>query len=190
MAQTLKDATQARIARAALGLFAARGYEGTTMEAIARRARVSAGNIYRYHRSKQLLFGTLIDDAFVDACARALGLRGATAAAWPDRDGVRFLVDNRLRARILLGGARGSRWDGFAARRVAAWARRARTTTGGERSLRADRVRGRALAQAYRGYVAALVEILGEAEPVEEALAAYTRYHRAGITALVGAVES
>ncbi|HEY7143029.1 MAG TPA: TetR family transcriptional regulator [Streptosporangiaceae bacterium] len=47
--------TRAAIAEAALALFRERGYEATTMRAIAQRAGVSAGNAYYYFSSKQEL---------------------------------------------------------------------------------------------------------------------------------------
>jgi AcrR family transcriptional regulator len=195
MAQRLKDATQARIARAALALFAERGYEGTTMEAIAGRARVSAGNIYRYYRSKQVLFGTLIDDDFVDALVRALGLRRSSgrAAARPrdfahaffSDESVRFASDHRLRVIILLGRARGSRWEGFAAELEALLCRAALAHFGaGQRRPRRDRLFAATLARIYRHFIAAMVELLAELERPEQiarAMGAYARYHRAGI---------
>ncbi|MDA3649177.1 TetR/AcrR family transcriptional regulator [Saccharopolyspora indica] len=48
-----KAATQLEIARAAAALFAERGSDGTTAEAIAERAGVSLRTFYRYFRTKQ-----------------------------------------------------------------------------------------------------------------------------------------
>ncbi len=47
--------TRARILEAALTLFNERGYEGTTMRAVAERAEVSVGNAYYYFASKEHL---------------------------------------------------------------------------------------------------------------------------------------
>ena len=49
------DETRARILEAALALFLERGYQETTMRAIAERAGVAAGNAYYYFESKEHL---------------------------------------------------------------------------------------------------------------------------------------
>ncbi|MFJ4963864.1 TetR/AcrR family transcriptional regulator [Streptomyces sp. NPDC088729] len=55
-----KAATQLDIARAAAALFAEHGPDGTTAEAIARRAGVALRTFYRYFRSKQDAVGPLL----------------------------------------------------------------------------------------------------------------------------------
>src|SRR5437868_7079527 len=63
-----KAATKEGIMEAALSVFHERGYEGTTIPAIASRAGVAQGTLYNYFPSKEkLLF----------ACARAGGSPGA-----------------------------------------------------------------------------------------------------------------
>lgn len=67
--------TRAQIVDAALALFRERGYEGTTMRAIADRAGVSVGNAYYYFRSKDQLIQGFYDQLADDhraACAPAL----------------------------------------------------------------------------------------------------------------------
>src|SRR5918996_6192085 len=55
-AKTLKgDQTKARILETALEIFRERGYEETTMRAIADTAEVSLGNAYYYFSSKEFL---------------------------------------------------------------------------------------------------------------------------------------
>ncbi len=49
------ERTRARILEVALSLFASRGYDKTTMRAIASQANVSLGNAYYYFRSKEHL---------------------------------------------------------------------------------------------------------------------------------------
>ena len=54
--KTLKgDQTKALILETALEMFRERGYEETTMRAIAEKAGVSLGNAYYYFRSKEYL---------------------------------------------------------------------------------------------------------------------------------------
>src|SRR6201991_888301 len=49
------DQTKALILETALEIFQERGYEQTTMRAIAEKAKVSLGNAYYYFRSKEYL---------------------------------------------------------------------------------------------------------------------------------------
>jgi AcrR family transcriptional regulator len=199
MTQTLKEKTQAKIANAALALFAAHGYEATTMEAIARRARISAGNIYRYYRNKQVLFHSLIDDDFVAALARVIGQRMAAARGLRDprarsRDlpyaffsdeSLRFAIDHRLRVVILLARAGGSRHQRFAERLVTTMCRSTLAHFRAQRrSIRTSRGLTFALTRIYRNYVATLAELLyGLARPeqIYEAVERYSRYHLVGI---------
>jgi AcrR family transcriptional regulator len=204
MAQTLKQDTQAKIAHAALALFAERGYDATTMEAIAGHARVSTGNIYRYYRNKQLLFHTLIDDDFVAAFVGVLRRRVAAARdvakvrrvpagssyALLAGESLRFALDHRLRVVILLGRAQGSRYQGFAEKLVAMLCKGAlahfRARSGGNGRSRPPRTLPFTLTRIYRNYVATLVELLYELprpEALCEAIERYTRYHRIGLDA-------
>lgn len=59
-----------RIMRAALALFAERGFHGTPVPLVAERAQVGAGTIYRYFASKEALVNALYrhwKQAFLDA---------------------------------------------------------------------------------------------------------------------------
>jgi len=69
------EQTRAAILGAALELFRERGYEDTTMRAIAERAGVALGNAYYYFRSKEHLiqaFYGRTHDEHLAACASAL----------------------------------------------------------------------------------------------------------------------
>ncbi len=56
---TRPDDKREAILQAALELFSERGFHGTAVPAIAERARVAAGTIYRYFDSKEALVNTL-----------------------------------------------------------------------------------------------------------------------------------
>lgn len=56
-----------RIARAALELFAARSYEGTTTKEIARRARTTERTLFKHFGSKEKLFAQTVFPAFLRA---------------------------------------------------------------------------------------------------------------------------
>jgi AcrR family transcriptional regulator len=53
---------RARIKEAGLALFGTEGYEGTSIDAVARRANLAVGGCYQHFRSKRQLLLTLMDD--------------------------------------------------------------------------------------------------------------------------------
>lgn len=55
----MKSNKREDILNAALVLFAERGFEGTTVPDIAKKAKVGAGTIYRYFESKEMLLNVL-----------------------------------------------------------------------------------------------------------------------------------
>ncbi len=55
---------RAQILAAAAALFSQSGYQGVTVDAIARRAGISKGNLYWYFRSKREIFQLLFKDIF------------------------------------------------------------------------------------------------------------------------------
>lgn len=52
-----KALRQAQLLETAIAVFAERGYQATTMDEIAQRARVSKGMLYLYFKNKEALFG-------------------------------------------------------------------------------------------------------------------------------------
>jgi AcrR family transcriptional regulator len=203
MAQYLKDDVRERIERAALVVFARDGVRAATMAAIAKRAGVSAGNIYHYYPAKDALHAAVIPEAFVRRFERLIrdrvrSLRGvADIGALGPRapfhalaeDLLAFSMRHRLEVVVLLGRSAGTGHAGFAAHLVRVMQRlavaHARSLGGGGAASPAVRA---ALDRIYRHWVASLVEILEThtAEPaIREAVAAYARYHLAGLAALL-----
>jgi AcrR family transcriptional regulator len=199
MAQVLKDAVRDRIVAAALAVFAAEGYAGATMGAIAEAAGISTGNVYRYFPGKRELFDAVVSPAFVRRFRSLLrrrvrsleGVRDARdlAADAPyhlaSEELLRFAIDHRLRVIVLLARSDGSRHQGFAERTVEDLVRLAVAhftaldpTTVLDRPMRFD------LTEIYRAFVRVLVRILEsfDTEPATRAaVEAYTRYHLAGL---------
>lgn len=68
-----KEARRREILEAAFVEFSARGYEGASMEAIARRARASKETLYAWFDNKETLFQTLVE-------ARIEGITGHVGA--------------------------------------------------------------------------------------------------------------
>lgn len=71
-----RRARKAAIQAAAVGVFADKGFSGTTMEDVARRAEVSVGTIYLYYRSKEDLYVSLLFESmhrFTEAIETIMG---------------------------------------------------------------------------------------------------------------------
>jgi AcrR family transcriptional regulator len=77
--ETKSARTRSTIIDAALRLFRERGYEATTMRAIAAEAGVSVGNAYYYFSSKEELIQGFYDRAQVDHAAAARPVLDSTA---------------------------------------------------------------------------------------------------------------
>jgi AcrR family transcriptional regulator len=54
--QVLKKEVRSAIIKAAVNEFFEKSYHGTSMRAVAQRANISVGNVYRYYKNKQSLF--------------------------------------------------------------------------------------------------------------------------------------
>ncbi len=72
-----KEARPAEIVQAALATFVERGYAGTKLEAIARRAGISKGTMYLYFPSKEALFRAVVDQAMVPTIERGEALEAS-----------------------------------------------------------------------------------------------------------------
>lgn len=126
MAQQLKEEVRERMTSAAEVVFAEAGYGGATMAAIAREAGISTGNLYRYFGSKDDLFYAVFTDAFaaelldllqhrVASLVQASDLTELDADAAADGEALlSFWVAHREKVIVLLDGAAGSRFEGFA----------------------------------------------------------------------------
>lgn len=132
MAQTLKPELRDRVLGAAEALFAEAGYKGATMAAIAERAGMSTGNLYRYFADKDALFYEVVSDEFAARFMRLLARRmkslvQATDLTELEREAqadaealLTFWVEQRLKVVIILDRAQGSRHEGFAERFIEA----------------------------------------------------------------------
>ena len=79
---------RARLQTAALALFGEKGYESTSIEDVARRAKLPVGTVYQHFRSKQQLLLVLMDELLEGLSW--LDLRPATLAN--PREGIRGLL--------------------------------------------------------------------------------------------------
>jgi len=88
--------TRDRIARAALGVFAAQGYDGTTTRQIADTAGVNLGLLQYHFGAKEKLWRASVDVAFAEL-ERGLERVSADADAISDDERVRRLIRNHVR---------------------------------------------------------------------------------------------
>ena len=72
MAQVLKDETRGMIIEAAKNEFLEQGYRDSSMRRIASKSRMTAGNLYRYFKSKEDLMAVIVAPAY-EAIDRVLG---------------------------------------------------------------------------------------------------------------------
>lgn len=198
MPQTLKPEVRERILAAALARFAERGYAGTTMQEIARRAGMAVANLYRYSPSKEELFEAAVPRATVarfeallersvQAHAHLAGLpRPADEAAAGAL--LEFWIEQRFVVIILLDRAGGSALEGFAQRfverLVALSLAEIRAAYPGVVVHREARL---VLAQIFentRRTIAVLLESCADAAAIRRAVAAFRSYQVAGLAAL------
>jgi AcrR family transcriptional regulator len=127
MPQVLKEGVRARILDAALEVFAAEGFAGATMAAIAERAGLGTASLYRYHASKDELFAAVITPALarrfevlLDRRVRALARGTLRGEPTDDLGGemLQFWLENRLAVVILLDRAAGTPHEAYGQRFV------------------------------------------------------------------------
>ena len=130
MPQVLKPEVRARILRAGLEVFAAQGYLGATMNAIAEQAELGAASLYRYFPSKAELFEAAITpdlaaqfERLMEQRVRALAEQSSKAPFKPNQDYgaemLDFWLQHRLAVVVLLDRAQGSSYEHYGERFVA-----------------------------------------------------------------------
>ncbi|MFP2904074.1 TetR/AcrR family transcriptional regulator [Pyxidicoccus sp. 3LFB2] len=129
MPQVLKDEVRERILTAALQVFAAHGYTGATMTAIAERAGLGTASTYRYYPGKSELFDAVVTpelawrfESLLERRVRALAQVALGEAPRDTQDlgdeMLRFWEQNRLAVVVLLDRAEGTAYARFGERFV------------------------------------------------------------------------
>ncbi|WP_134500984.1 TetR/AcrR family transcriptional regulator [Microvirga pakistanensis] len=123
MAQYLKESVRNDIAQAALRVFARDGYEGARIPDIAAAAGISTGNVYRYFKSKDELFYSVVDQKFAASFLRVLRRRVRALQAVDKADDLtsknaadallEFWIEHRLKVVVILSCAQGSAYESF-----------------------------------------------------------------------------
>jgi AcrR family transcriptional regulator len=76
------ESTRQALVDSALDLFTKRGYAGTSLEAIVRRARVTKGALYHHFTGKQALFEAVFDQVETAAMNRLSKVVAGDGTAW------------------------------------------------------------------------------------------------------------
>ena len=115
MAQHKKDSIKDSIDKAALEVFAKKGYKGTKISDISDFSSISVGNIYRYYKSKEEIFYNIVSVDFLEIVRELLYKKIKAAGRegfWLINEEVlAFLTQNRLAVRIVLGNNEGTRYE-------------------------------------------------------------------------------
>ena len=201
MVQVLKDSVRDKITQAAESEFAEVGFKSATVEAIARKAGVATGTVYKYFPNKKALFQSIITDDFVEELAHLTRSRIASFAK-PDGldagqnpmegesgDLLRFFVHNRLKVVILLGWGKGTKYEDF----VPNYIHEMELQTMNQAQEQFPQLKRtqvfrfmvrKSLTESIRGIVSILQEFTDE-KSIHAAFTASVGYQLAGINALV-----
>ena len=198
--QILKNNIRVQIERSAMQLFAARGFDLTTMAEIAVLAGISTGNLYRYHSNKEELLYALIPESFVESCLQmlrqkielAMGMNAKQVAASREfRKSnaalLKFILDNRQRLLILLRGCKGSRWQDFRATTRQMITEKAGNYFAGIQTRSETRPDPVLLNGIYENLINITITILGSdgsRKACRQAVVGLLKYHQAGLAAL------
>jgi AcrR family transcriptional regulator len=194
MAQVLKDEVRERIRRAALEVFAERGFRGATMPEIARRAGVAPANLYRYHDDKEALFAAVVpeEDALLERSVRSLASlatappSGTTEA---NEELLAFWIENRHAVIVLLDRGADTRYEHYGERFVERLvALTVDELHGAHPGLRLSREARKVLTIIFdntRRAMASILQTTHDDARVREAIAGFRSYQMAGLAAFV-----
>jgi len=169
--QILKDKIKDSICHAALDEFSEKGYEKASMREIAAKAGITAGNMYRYFKSKEDLFGEVLSPAH----EKVLNLISYNIHAREKIAGSGNIVEeiaqitaeiythHRAELLILLNGSTGSRYQNYKQGLIELVKNRINETLfsqlKGERQPLEDEYLSRAMAASYlEGFIVLLKE--------------------------------
>lgn len=124
MAQYKKDLVKESIDSAALAVFASKGYRDTKITDISRLASISVGNIYKYYKSKEVIFIGIVPESFIESLKKVLYKKIVIAREknlklqediedfWlNNQEVIAFLVENRELVLIVLKNNRGTKYE-------------------------------------------------------------------------------
>ncbi|WNG36978.1 TetR/AcrR family transcriptional regulator [Archangium violaceum] len=204
MPQVLKDDVRERILVSALQVFAAHGYIGATMTAIAEGAGLGTASLYRYYASKGELFDAVVTpalaerfEALLEQRVRALAQVALSDASRPVDDHgeemLRFWVENRLAVVVLLDRAEGTAYahygERFVEQLVSASLAQIRATHPGVRVSATARFVLTRIFENTRRMLAAILEEHESERALREAIEGFWSYQLPGLRGFVAWVN-
>lgn len=199
MAQVLKDEVRERIRKAALEVFAERGFRGATMPEIARRAGVAPANLYRYYDDKDALFAAVVPDDLArrhdELLAQSVRSLASLAAAPPtgtteaNEALLVFWVENRHAVVVLLDRAADTRYahygERFVERLVALSVREIHAAYPDLRMSSEAKKTLTIIFDNTRRAIACILDSTRDEARVREAIAGFRSYQMAGLAAFI-----
>lgn len=190
MPQVLKADLRERILRAALEVFAARGFTHSTMAMIAERAGLGTASLYRYYPGKTELFAAAIPSELVrefegllEKRVRSLGTSLSTTD--PSSEGMlRFWIEHRLAFVILLDRAHDTAYAHFGEQFVDTLVRltiEQLETTQGLVVDETNRFVLRRIFENTRGMLASILEVHDDERHIRAAIQTFWAYQLAGL---------
>ncbi len=202
MAQYKKDEIKDKIDSAALTLFSQQGYNETKVSHIAEKAGISVGNIYRYYKSKDEIFYSVVPESFLISFKNLLVNKVfmfkerelKTPQQWNEfwmfnNEIVNFMVENRELILILFHNGKGTKYENGKAKLVDFLIKTIKDTYDVEynQSLK-ERGNEITLYIIYENLINMVLRILQESKTLEEVknhLESINSYHMFGITGLL-----
>ncbi|MCX7711586.1 MAG: TetR/AcrR family transcriptional regulator [Clostridia bacterium] len=124
MAQYKKEDIKEKIDTAALKIFAEKGYENAKISEIAGKAKVSVGNVYRYYKSKDEIFYSVVPETLLGnlkailiekiTLARADQTKGnakTKRVGLINEEFIEFMVSHKECILILFLGSKGTKYE-------------------------------------------------------------------------------
>jgi hypothetical protein len=199
MAQYKKDLVKASIDSAALTIFANKGYHETKIADISDYASISVGNIYKYYKSKEAIFLSVIPESFIASVKEVL-FKKIVAVSEKDlrftvnvgdfwlnnQEIIEFLIVNRERVLIVLKNNKGTKYENTKEELVHFLINSVKETSNlnDERKNDIDF----SLKIIYSNLIDITLKVLEERDSVEdikESLLEINKYHLFGITGLL-----
>lgn len=204
MPQILKDGIKNVIDKAALSQFYKKGYQRATIANIAREAGISTGNIYRYYRSKDELFYSVIPQSFINEILSLIRTklsalnemsieeaRYSSAMRIVDDQAVEFIIKYRMQIIVAFDQSKGTRYeklkDKF--RDMLISNLRAYIKSVGKPKFLNDRIKNDILKIITTNFIQAFLEIIKNYRTENDLAYAYEsllEYHELGVNKFLG----
>jgi AcrR family transcriptional regulator len=120
MGQYKKDDVKEKINNAALKVFAKKGYDSAKISDISKESNVSVGNIYKYYKSKEDIFYSVVPESFAEELRELIKNK---IVMWKEKSKrvennilmneslTNLMINNRERLTILFSGSKNTKYE-------------------------------------------------------------------------------